>query len=59
MPFISTIFLFIFVSNWSGALIPWKMFEIPAGLSVPKNIRGKGDGKKRKAPDGSRPKSRF
>ena len=31
VPFITTIFLFIFVSNWSGALIPWKLFEIPAG----------------------------
>ncbi|CAJ1392213.1 unnamed protein product [Effrenium voratum] len=38
VPFISTIFLFIFVSNWSGALIPWKMFEIPAGeLAAPTN----------------------
>ena len=34
MPFITTIFLFIFVSNWSGALIPWKLFEIPAGRRV-------------------------
>jgi F-type H+-transporting ATPase subunit a len=25
VPFIGTMFLFIFVSNWSGALLPWKM----------------------------------
>eukprot|EP00435_Cladocopium_sp_Y103_P025430 s2166_g6.t1 len=38
VPFITTIFLFIFVSNWSGALIPWKLFEIPAGqLAAPTN----------------------
>ena len=24
-------FLFIFVSNWGGALIPWKIFELPEG----------------------------
>ncbi len=23
VPYLGTIFLFIFVSNWSGALIPW------------------------------------
>lgn len=27
VPFIGTLFLFIFVSNWSGALVPWKLFE--------------------------------
>ena len=38
VPFVTTIFLFIFVSNWSGALIPWKLFEIPAGeLAAPTN----------------------
>eukprot|EP00438_Fugacium_kawagutii_P005431 Skav226187 [mRNA] locus=scaffold2212:79646:80849:+ [translate_table: standard] len=37
VPFITTIFLFIFVSNWSGALIPWKLFEIPAELAAPTN----------------------
>jgi F-type H+-transporting ATPase subunit a len=31
VPFIGTLFLFIFVSNWSGVLIPWKLIEIPAG----------------------------
>ncbi|BAQ66554.1 F0F1 ATP synthase subunit A [Geminocystis sp. NIES-3709] len=36
VPFIGTLFLFIFVSNWSGALIPWKLIEIPEGeLSAP------------------------
>jgi len=38
VPFIGTIFLFIFVSNWSGALIPWKLLEIPNGeLAAPTN----------------------
>ena len=31
VPFLGTIFLFIFVSNWSGALFPWKVFELPNG----------------------------
>jgi F-type H+-transporting ATPase subunit a len=36
VPFIGTLFLFIFVSNWSGALIPWRVFELPAGeLAAP------------------------
>lgn len=36
VPFIGTLFLFIFVSNWAGALIPWKLIEIPEGeLSAP------------------------
>lgn len=36
--FIGTMFLFIFVSNWSGALIPWKIFELPNGeLGAPTN----------------------
>jgi len=31
-------FLFIFVSNWSGALIPWKIIELPNGeLGAPTN----------------------
>ena len=29
IPFIGTIFLFIFVSNWSGALLPWRVIELP------------------------------
>jgi F-type H+-transporting ATPase subunit a len=31
LPFIGTLFLFIFVCNWGGALIPWKLVEIPNG----------------------------
>lgn len=31
VPFVGTLFLFIFVSNWSGALIPWKLFKLPEG----------------------------
>lgn len=38
VPYIGTLFLFIFVSNWSGALIPWKLFELPNGeLGAPTN----------------------
>lgn len=38
VPFIGTLFLFIFVSNWSGALIPWKLIHIPSGeLAAPTN----------------------
>ncbi|MGK7874855.1 MAG: F0F1 ATP synthase subunit A [Xenococcaceae cyanobacterium] len=38
LPFIGTLFLFIFVSNWSGALIPWKIIEIPGSeLAAPTN----------------------
>lgn len=38
LPFIGTLFLFIFVSNWSGALIPWKLIEIPESeLAAPTN----------------------
>jgi F-type H+-transporting ATPase subunit a len=36
VPFIGTLFLFIFASNWSGALIPWKVIELPSGeLAAP------------------------
>lgn len=36
VPFVGTLFLFIFVSNWSGALVPWKVIELPAGeLAAP------------------------
>ena len=31
LPFIGTLFLFIFVSNWGGALIPWKLVHLPSG----------------------------
>jgi F-type H+-transporting ATPase subunit a len=38
VPFLGTIFLFIFVSNWSGALFPWRLLEIPKGeLAAPTN----------------------
>ena len=38
VPFVGTLFLFIFVSNWSGALIPWRIIELPHGeLSAPTN----------------------
>nr|YP_010344884.1 ATP synthase CF0 subunit IV [Solanum ternatum]UNZ88466.1 ATP synthase CF0 subunit IV [Solanum ternatum] len=31
-------FLFIFVSNWSGALLPWKIIQLPHGeLAAPTN----------------------
>ena len=33
-----TLFLFIFVSNWSGALLPWKIIQLPHGeLVAPTN----------------------
>jgi F-type H+-transporting ATPase subunit a len=36
LPFIGTLFLFIFVSNWSGALLPWRLLELPEGeLAAP------------------------
>merc|ERR1712125_7784 len=38
VPYITTIFLFIFGSNWSGALVPWKLLELPEGeLAAPTN----------------------
>merc|ERR1712100_415520 len=38
VPLLGTIFLFIFVSNWSGALLPWRVLEIPdAELAAPTN----------------------
>lgn len=38
VPYLGTLFLFIFVSNWSGALIPWKVIELPNGeLGAPTN----------------------
>lgn len=38
VPYIGTMFLFIFVSNWSGALFPWKLIELPNGeLGAPTN----------------------
>jgi len=36
VPFVGTLFLFIFVSNWSGALVPWRLIELPSGeLAAP------------------------
>ncbi len=38
LPFIATIFLFVLGCNWAGALIPWKLIEIPEGeLAAPTN----------------------
>nr|YP_002519783.1 ATP synthase CF0 A subunit [Gnetum parvifolium]YP_008082194.1 ATP synthase CF0 A chain [Gnetum montanum]YP_009918030.1 ATP synthase CF0 subunit IV [Gnetum luofuense]ANZ53905.1 ATP synthase CF0 subunit IV [Gnetum hainanense]ANZ54169.1 ATP synthase CF0 subunit IV [Gnetum pendulum]AGL11039.1 ATP synthase CF0 A chain [Gnetum montanum]ANZ53707.1 ATP synthase CF0 subunit IV [Gnetum parvifolium]ANZ53773.1 ATP synthase CF0 subunit IV [Gnetum parvifolium] len=38
VPFIGTLFLFIFVSNWSGALVPWGVIKLPHGeLAAPTN----------------------
>merc|ERR1711943_18070 len=38
VPYIGTLFLFIFGSNWSGALIPWKLISLPNGeLAAPTN----------------------
>ncbi|MFZ9947505.1 MAG: F0F1 ATP synthase subunit A, partial [Vulcanococcus sp.] len=31
LPFIGTLFLFIFVCNWGGALVPWKLIHLPEG----------------------------
>merc|ERR1711943_122116 len=38
VPYIGTLFLFIFGSNWSGALVPWKLISLPNGeLAAPTN----------------------
>lgn len=38
VPFISTLFLFILGCNWAGALIPWKLVQLPEGeLAAPTN----------------------
>ncbi|NP_050737.1 ATP synthase CF0 A subunit (chloroplast) [Guillardia theta] len=38
VPYISTVFLFIFGANWAGALIPWKLIQLPEGeLAAPTN----------------------
>jgi len=38
IPYIGTLFLFIFVANWYGALIPWKIIELPKSeLAAPTN----------------------
>lgn len=38
VPYTATIFLFILGSNWAGALIPWKLINLPEGeLAAPTN----------------------
>ena len=38
VPFVGTLFLFIFGCNWAGAIVPWKLIELPEGeLSAPTN----------------------
>ena len=38
LPFVGTLFLFIFGCNWIGAIIPWKLIELPEGeLAAPTN----------------------
>jgi len=38
VPYTATVFLFIFASNWAGALIPWKLIQLPEGeLAAPTN----------------------
>nr|AJB98535.1 ATP synthase CF0 A subunit [Botrychium sp. ternatum/japonicum] len=38
VPFIGTLFPFIFVPNWSGALFPWRIIQSPHGeLAAPTN----------------------
>jgi len=38
IPFIATLFFFIFGCNWAGALVPWKLIELPEGeLAAPTN----------------------
>lgn len=38
IPYIGTLFLFIFGCNWAGAVIPWKLIVLPEGeLAAPTN----------------------
>ena len=38
VPFIGTLFLFIFGCNWAGAIIPFKLISLPEGeLAAPTN----------------------
>jgi F-type H+-transporting ATPase subunit a len=38
IPFIGTVFFFIFGCNWAGAVVPWKLIELPEGeLAAPTN----------------------
>lgn len=33
-PFVSASFLFIWACNWLGAILPWPLFEVPAGVEL-------------------------
>jgi F-type H+-transporting ATPase subunit a len=38
IPFIGTLFFFIFGCNWAGAIIPWKLIKLPEGeFAAPTN----------------------
>ena len=38
VPYIGTLFVFIFIANWLGALLPWKLIVLPEGeLAAPTN----------------------
>ena len=38
IPFVGTLFLFIFGCNWAGAVIPWKLIQLPEGeFAAPTN----------------------
>jgi F-type H+-transporting ATPase subunit a len=38
IPFLGTLFLFIFISNWMGALIPWQLVPLPnSSIAAPTN----------------------
>ena len=38
VPLVGTLFLFVFVANWLGALVPWKLITLPEGeLAAPTN----------------------
>ena len=38
VPFVTTIFLFVLGCNWAGAIIPWKLIELPEGeFAAPTN----------------------
>jgi F-type H+-transporting ATPase subunit a len=38
VPLVGTYFMFIFVANWLGALVPWKLIHLPEGeLAAPTN----------------------
>merc|ERR1712182_43505 len=38
VPLVGTLFIFIFVANWLGALVPWKLIKLSEGeLAAPTN----------------------